>query len=318
MIRFRDEERPFDAEIDLMDPWFQNSASCRAILDMLRTLTEKFQDFPEETTDLAWTAFRALAKAGAVEGIIRSMCTYAEADAPCTEYFWVRGDYLTAMPSRPVLTTEPIECVLVQARLTTTGIRWAEYLAEEKTKPVEQVQGFVLQLIWNAEAVRGHVTKVNPPISKPIEKESIEVPHVACELVVDKDETTVKSEGMDNEPFGGPQEDLYDNRVVNWFGKRLYLGPKGSQVRELFMLLAKKPGVPHNLSEVQRAVDGMETYREEHGEDAFQKAMNRIAKALSKLRKHLRENRLDDHVVILKEGSRDYPNYTLMLRFGNS
>lgn len=62
----------------------------------------------------------------------------------------------------------------------------------------------------------------------------------------------------------------------------------------------------------------METYREEHGEDAFQKAMNRIAKALSKLRKHLRENDLDDQVVLLKEGSRDYPNYTLMLRFGNS
>jgi hypothetical protein len=208
---------------------------------MLRTLTEKFRDFPEETTDLVWTAFRALTKAGAVEGIIRSTCTYADADVPCTEYFWVRGDYLTAMPSRPVLTTEPIEGILVQARLTTTGIRWAEYLVKEKTKPVEQVRGFVLQLIWNAEAVRGHVTKVNPPMLKTIEEERHEIPPVACELVSDEEDVTSEND-TDEEQFGGPQEDLYDKRVVNWFGKRLYLGPEGSQVRELFMLLAKKPG----------------------------------------------------------------------------
>ncbi len=46
--------------------------------------------------------------------------------------------------------------------------------------------------------------------------------------------------------------------------------------------------------------------------------MNRIAKALSKLRKHLRENGLDDHVVIIKEGPRDEPSYTLISRFGHS
>jgi len=122
----------------------------------------------------------------------------------------------------------------------------------------------------------------------------------------------------DDEQFGGPQEDPYDPRVVRWVGKRLYLGPEGSQIRELFMLLAKKPGVPHTLGEVQRVVDGMETSRDEQGEEAFRKSMNRIAKALSKLRKHLRENDLDDHVVIIKEGPRDCPSYTLMARFGNS
>ena len=129
---------------------------------------------------------------------------------------------------------------------------------------------------------------------------------------------TSPTDDMNEEQFGGPEEDPYDRRVVRWVGKRLYLGPTGAQVRELFTLLARKPGVPHSLGEVQRAVDGMETYRDEHGEDAFRKSMNRIAKALSKLRSHLRENGLDDHVVILKEGPRDEPSYTLISRFGNS
>lgn len=122
----------------------------------------------------------------------------------------------------------------------------------------------------------------------------------------------------EDEQFGGPQEDPFDPRVVRWIGKRLYLGPEGSQVRELFMLLARKPGVPHSLFEVQLAVDGTTTMRDTHGEDDFRKSMNRIAKALSKLRKHLRENELDDHVVIIKEGPRDEPSYTLISRFGNS
>jgi hypothetical protein len=62
----------------------------------------------------------------------------------------------------------------------------------------------------------------------------------------------------------------------------------------------------------------METYRDEQGDVAFRKAMNRIAKALSKLRKHLRENDLDDHFVILKEGPAEDPSYTMMARFGKS
>lgn len=128
----------------------------------------------------------------------------------------------------------------------------------------------------------------------------------------------VENAGAEDEQFGGPEEDPYDSRVVRWVGKRLYLGPEGSQIRELFMLLAKKPGVAHSLGEVQRAVDGMETNRDEHGEEEYKKAMNRLAKALSKLRAQLREHDLDDHVVILKEGPRDEPSYTLISRFGKS
>lgn len=120
-----------------------------------------------------------------------------------------------------------------------------------------------------------------------------------------------------DEQFGGPQKDLYQSGVVHWFGKRLYLG-HDTQVSRLFWLLAEKPGVSHTLGEVQRAVDGMETYRDQHGEDEYQKAMDRLAKALSKLRAQLREHGLEDHVVILKEGPRAEPSYVLVLRFGNS
>ncbi len=132
----------------------------------------------------------------------------------------------------------------------------------------------------------------------------------ASSRVTDPDEST-------EEPLGAPEPDPLDSRVVRWVGKRLYLGPEGSQIRNLFMLLANKPGVSHTLGEVQRAVDGIETYRNEHGKDQFDKSMKRIAKALSKLRKHLRENDLDDHVIIIKEGPRDEPSYTLVSRFGN-
>jgi hypothetical protein len=67
------------------------------------------------------------------------------------------------MPSRPFLTTEPFESVLTRARLTTTGIRWAEYLSLEKTKPAEKVHQFVLRLLLEAEAVKGSIQRVDKP-----------------------------------------------------------------------------------------------------------------------------------------------------------
>jgi len=303
-------------DIDFMAPWFQRAPESQAILALLRRLTDRFQELPEETTEMDWTAFRALAKAGAAEGIIRSTCTYADTGGPCTEYFLVQGDYPSAMTSRPILAAEPFDSVLVQARLTTTGVRWAEHLAAENTQSVRKVRGFVLQLIWDAGKVKGSAQLVPPPDRA----DSLDEDPDTKQGKVATDGSGNKCDALDDDAMelGRPEIDLYDRRVVNWFGKRLYLGPEGSQIRELFMLLARKPGVPHSLGEVQRAVAGMETYRDEHGEDAFRKSMSRIAKALSKLRRHLRENDLDNHVVILKEGPRDEPSYTLVLRFGNS
>jgi len=315
------------AEIDFTAPWFQEAVMSRAILDLLRKLTDRFQALPDETSEIDWTAFRALAKAGAAEGIIRSTCTYADADGPCTEYFHVRGDYPDAMPSRPMLTSEPIEHVLLQARLTTIGVQWAEYLAGENTKFAREIRGSVLQLLWQAKAASGHARRVPDPKDAEATEKASEVTLTDAHGVETDESQTVRTVEEpqerntardDDEQFGGPEEDPYHSRAVRWYGKRLYLGPEGSQVRNLFMLLASKPGVPHSLGEVQLAVDGMGTYREQHGDDAFRKSMNRIAKALSKLRKHLRENDLDNHVVILKEGPRDEPSYTLVLRFGNS
>jgi hypothetical protein len=126
-----------------------------------------------------------------------------------------------------------------------------------------------------------------------------------------------QKESVDVEQFGKPQVDPYDNRVVNWFGKRIYLG-HDTQISRLFWLLAESPGVPQHLSQVQRAVDGMETDRDAQGEDAFGKAMNRVRKAISKLRDRLREHELDDHVMIVKDGPADWPSYTMLARFGKN
>ena len=144
-----------DPEIDFSDPHIQDAAESRAILDMLRKLTNQYQPLPDETTDLAWTAFRALAKAGAAEGIIRSTCTYADAADPSTEYYEVTGDYPSAMHTRPLLGTEPSESVLRQARLTTTGIRFASYLKAESNQPAAAVRGRLLKLLWETDTVAG-------------------------------------------------------------------------------------------------------------------------------------------------------------------
>jgi len=125
------------------------------------------------------------------------------------------------------------------------------------------------------------------------------------------EETDSNDEDLD---VGLPEQDPFDDRVVNWIGKRLYLG-RDTQVSRLFWLLVKRLGAPRSLAEVQLAVDGVETL-EDAPKDEFKKAMNRVAKALSKLRRHLRENELDTHVFILKEGPSNYPTYTMFCRFG--
>ena len=328
MIRIHDQEDDGRSGVDFMDPWFQDAPESRAILGLLGKLNERFEDLPEETTDIDWTAFRALAKAGAAEGIIRNTCTYADADEPCTEYFLVRGDYPSAMPSRPFLATEPHESALVRARLTTTGFRWAEYLASEESQAPEKMRGAVLHLLWDAQTQAGSVQRVPPPVSVNMAP----VPAGAsgsCGRDADREEDSQpkssaddhdrgeESNDTDEMEFGLPEEDRYDRKVVNWLGKRLYLG-YDTQVSRLFWLLAKKPGVPRTLADVQQAVDGMETDRDEQGEEAFRKAMQRARKVISKLRDRLREYELDTHVMIIKEGPNDWPSYTMISRFGKS
>jgi hypothetical protein len=50
--------------------------------------------------------------------------------------------------------------------------------------------------------------------------------------------------GGDDLQLGAPQQDPYDARVVQWVGKRLYLGPEGSQIRELSCCWLRGPACP--------------------------------------------------------------------------
>jgi hypothetical protein len=111
---------------------------------------------------------------------------------------------------------------------------------------------------------------------------------------------------------GGPERDPLDTRKAVWAGKHIYLGDD-SQVSRLFWLLAKPVGVARSLGEVQRAVDGMETDRDQPSDDV-RKAGQRVRKAVSKLRKALREEDVDRHVVITRGGPQAEPEYSLHWR----
>jgi hypothetical protein len=322
MTKLSSKQKREPEEIDLTSPWFQDAPVSRDILGLLRGLADRFRTLPSETTDADWASFSALARAGAAEGIFRVTCTYADADGPCTEYFLVRGDCASDMPTRPILKTEPFESVLVQARLTAKGVRWAEYLVAEKTQPAAKVRGVVLQLLWDAEPVEGNVHRVPPPSDgEPVESLPTGQPRKGQRNTGPQPAQTDEGDDEQGHPsddelqFGLPVEDPYDSRVVNWLGKRLYLG-RDTQVSRLFWLLVRRPGVPYDLGDVQQAVDGVRMDLGEAGSDELRKTMSRIAKALSKLRKHLRENNLDDHVLIVKEGPSDCPSYTMVSRFG--
>lgn len=121
-----------------------------------------------------------------------------------------------------------------------------------------------------------------------------------------------------NASDSSPLTDSYDDRIVWWFGKRLYLGRK-SRIRRLFELLANPPGKTRRLSEVQLAVDGSVTqdYLGMTADD-IRKADQRIRQDVSRLRAALREWGIDEHVFILVEKPghtfRNEQSYTLMLR----
>jgi len=314
--------QPKDTDVDLMKLEFQEMPSSRAILAMLRRLSERFQDMAGETTDVAWTAFRALAKAGAAEGIVRTTCTYADAEGPCTEYFRVRGDYPSAMPDRPVLRSEPFESALVRARLTTVGVRWAEYLREEQAESPQRVRGFVLQLLQDAAKQPGSAQRVPAPDtisedpgagpSTEAEPEEVQTDSGTPEIPPADERQDEPPEDADELEVGLPEVDPFDNRVVHWFGRRLYVG-RDTQISRLFWLLARHLGRPNDLAEVQRTVLG---HAAEPEDKDFKRVMARLRTVVSKLRKQLREHGLDTHVMILHEGASELPAYTMVRRFG--
>jgi hypothetical protein len=51
--------------------------------------------------------------------------------------------------------------------------------------------------------------------------------------------------------------------------------------------------------------------------EEYQKASQRVRKAISKLRTATEDGGAADHVLIVRGGSRSDPEYTLVLRFGD-
>ena len=104
---------------------------------------------------------------------------------------------------------------------------------------------------------------------------------------------------------------------IAWcIGKRIYLG-NDTQISRLFWLLASPVGRARTLAEVQRAVDLQESSREVGTEESeIRKSHQRVRKAISKLRATLVEAEADDHLVIIRGGSQNAPEYTMLLRFG--
>jgi hypothetical protein len=99
-------------------------------------------------------------------------------------------------------------------------------------------------------------------------------------------------------------------------GKRIYLG-NDTQVSRLFWLLASTVGRACSLAGVQRAVDLQESSREVGTEESeIRKSHQRVRKAISKLRAALMEAEVDHHLVIIRGGSQNAPEYTMLLRFG--
>lgn len=211
-----------------------------------------------------------------------------------------------------------------------TGMIVSGYGRAERLEATEEAKGPEQVTVTNLNELAGPLKNIAEALQKGLDKlaeASSQMPQPIADPdcgvsstmkahdleSTDDDSSDVHTES-DYEHYGGPEEDPYDSRVASWFGKRVYLG-RDTQVSRLFWLLAKRLGVPHDLGQVQRAVDGMETNPDDQGEQQFLKSMNRVRKAVSKLRDRLREHELDTHVMIVKEGPNERPSYTMIRRF---
>ena len=105
-----------------------------------------------------------------------------------------------------------------------------------------------------------------------------------------------------------PERDPNDDRVVYWFGKRLYLGGPSTQIAKLFRLLLSRMGYAFSWDQVRSAVfdDGQPRNEEQ--------VKQHLRTVVSKLRTQLKEHRLDDHVIIMCESDRDLTSYSMHLR----
>jgi hypothetical protein len=148
------------ADVHMMDPLFQNMPESLAILNLLRKLSLKWSDFAHELTEPEWTAFKTLARKGAVEGILRFTLVCEDPARTVVEYHHIRGDYATVEDGDPIPAGTAVDLHLTRARLTGRGKRWADYLAAESRQDPVGVRGAVLSLVLDASVVPGSATKV--------------------------------------------------------------------------------------------------------------------------------------------------------------
>ena len=171
---------PTDA-VDWTGPVLQTAPAFRNMLTMLRWLSPHWGAIERDLTEAEWTAFRALAKAGAVEGIIYFRFTDAGGEER-VEHHHVRGEYTAkgVMGEEAMIRTDrEQELRLVQVRLTSSGEWWQGMLvsaegggaskAGEVDEQVGKVRAVVLSMVERrqAEPERGHASLVPVPEPAP-------------------------------------------------------------------------------------------------------------------------------------------------------
>jgi hypothetical protein len=167
---------------------------------------------------------------------------------------------------------------------------------------------FACALAWaDRQTIKAKLTASAAPPPAPASTPA-PAPAPAAESQTDEDEDELAN-------IGCPVSPPYDTRVAIWAGRRIYLG-NDTEVSRLFWMLARPVGRSANIAAMQRAIDGMETDPDERPEDEVRKAAQRMRKVISKLRKELHKAGLDHHVVIVKGGSQESPEYSMVSRFG--
>jgi hypothetical protein len=182
----------------------------------------------------------------------------------------------------------------------------------------EEVRG-VLEGFWAVVAeIRAAVVPVinvpNLPAKQPDRERSLEAAPVnaGADRAVDARDTSGEPDLSGLELTGSkPEPDLYDERVVNWFGKRLYLGDENTQVALLFRLLLKRLGHACPWDEIRNTVFSDTTNSRPR---EVKQTKQHVRQVVSKLKDRLTEHGLNDHVFILCEDPKGLPSYSMHIR----
>lgn len=180
---------------------------------------------------------------------------------------------------------------------------WEELarITEKEPGPMTMEEIYQWAIAWaKRELIRAKIARGETSSPTAINRKQPQPPHPAVRSA--EDASILRDEN--------------DSCIAWCMGKRIYLG-NDTQVSRLFWLLASPVGRARTLAEVQRAVDLQESSLEvgtEKGE--IRKSHQRVRKAISKLRAALLEASVDDHLLVMRSGSSEDPEYTMLARFG--